>query len=129
MRNAQSNWNFIFWTKKEFFMNFRSLLSSWPKRVCRLLQINRKVFPWWSSNHLMESKRFLTWLQDFLTWTWHWKNKKITFYYQFTIERCKCPMTVTNNSMTISRGFDYGHKSIKCSYNPISFFKNCHGLI
>ncbi len=31
------------------------------------------------------------------------RNKKITFYDQFTFELCKCPMTVTNNSMTISQ--------------------------
>jgi len=41
-----------------------------------------------------------------------WRNKKITFNDKFTLERWKCSMTVTNNSMTISQGIDYGHVQI-----------------
>jgi len=40
-----------------------------------------------------------------------WRNKKITIYDEFTLERCKYPMIVIDNSITISQGIDYGHNS------------------
>jgi len=39
------------------------------------------------------------------------RNKKMTFYTKFILERCKCLMIVTNTSMTISQGINFGHKS------------------
>jgi len=57
----------------------------------------------------------------FLNMAMPWRNKKITFYDKFILERCtKCYMIVTNNSIIISQGTDDGHKSTYS--NPNSMF-------